>query len=308
MATQKWTEANISSQEGKTVLITGANSGLGLQAATVLSEKGANVIITARNVEKGQGAIAGIKRKLPNAKIELMQLDLADFNSIRKFSEEFHHKYSQLNILINNAGIMSPKHREATQQNMEIQFGVNHLGHFLLTGLLLDILKNTPYSRTVVQSSNAHHETFMKPAIHFDDLNWEKSYNRFQAYSQSKLANLLFAYELDRKLKANKINMIVTAAHPGWTKTNLQNSMGFFVTRILNNIIGQDLAVGTLPILRAATEENLKGTEYFGPTKMNGLRGNPELIQSSEQSYDLALAKKLWEVSEKITGIAYNFN
>lgn len=308
MATQKWTEANIPSQQGKIVLITGANSGLGLQAAMVLSAKDANVIMTARNIEKGKAAIAGIKRKFPNAKIELMHLDLADFDSIRKFSEEFHDKYPQLNILINNAGIMSPKQRKATKQNMEIQFGVNHLGHFLLTGLLLDILKDTSHSRIVVQSSNAHHETFMKPAIHFDDLNWEKSYNRFQSYSQSKLANLLFAYELDRKLKNNKIDMIVTAAHPGWTKTNLQNSMGFFVTKILNNIIGQDLATGTLPILRAATEENLNGKEYFGPTKMNGLRGNPELVKSSEQSYDQALAKKLWEVSEKITGFTYNFN
>ncbi|WDF55598.1 oxidoreductase [Mucilaginibacter sp. KACC 22063] len=308
MATQKWTEANISSQESKTVLITGANSGLGLQAAMVLSAKGAHVIMTARNIEKGQEAIAGIKRKFPNAKIELMHMDLADFDSIRKFSVEFHHQYSQLDILINNAGIMSPKHREATKQNMEVQFGVNHLGHFLLTGLLLDVLKNTPHSRVVVQSSNAHHEKFMKPAIHFDDLNWEKSYNRFQSYSQSKLANLLFAYELDRKLKANQLDMIVTAAHPGWTKTNLQNSMGFFVTRILNNIIGQDLPTGTLPILRAATEENLKGKEYFGPTRMNGLRGNPELVKSSNLSYDQALAKKLWEVSEKITGITYKFN
>lgn len=308
MATQKWTEANIPSQQGKTVLITGANSGLGLKAATILSGKGAHVVMTARNIEKGQEALTGIKRKFPNAKIELIHLDLADFDSIRKFSEEFHHQYSQLDILINNAGIMSPKHREATKQNMEVQFGVNHLGHFLLMGLLLDVLKNTPHSRVVVQSSNAHHEKFMKPAIHFDDLNWEKSYNRFQSYSQSKLANLLFAYELDRKLKANQLDMIVTAAHPGWTKTNLQNSMGFFVTRILNNIIGQDLPTGTLPILRAATEENLKGKEYFGPTRMNGLRGNPELVKSSDLSYDQALAKKLWEVSEKITGIIYKFN
>lgn len=311
MAVQKWTEANIASQQGKTILITGANSGLGLQAATVLSGKDANIIIAVRNLQKGQEAINDIKGKFPNARMELMQLDLADFNSIRKFSEEFHQKYSQLNILINNAGIMTPPTREVTKQNFEVQFGTNHLGHFLLTGLLLDILKKTPNSRIAVQSSVVHKMENQKPEIHFDDLNWEKTYNKYYAYSQSKLANLLFAYELDRKLKANKIDVVVTAAHPGYTKTNLQNRSGFIVTAIMNNLAAQKVEIGTLPILRAATEENLKGSEYFGPTKWSAFseaRGYPELVKSSDKSYDKERARKLWEVSEKLAGITYNFN
>lgn len=308
METKIWTADNIPSQQGKIFLITGANSGLGLEASSVLAGKGAHIIMAVRNMEKGKEAAAKIKSKYPNAKLELMQLDLADFDSIRKFSEEFHKKHSQLHVLINNAGLMSPKRREATKQNFEIQFGTNHLGHFLLTGLLLDALKRTPNSRIAVVSSNAHKEKFMKPDIHFDDLNWEKSYSRYLSYSQSKLANLLFAYELDRRLKAHNLTTIVTTAHPGWTKTNLQNSYGFLVSKIINNIVAQDVTTGTLPILRAATEENLVGSEYFGPTKMNGLRGYPELVKSSDKSYDLALAKELWKVSEELTGISYNFH
>ena len=203
---------------------------------------------------------------------------------------------------------MNPPKREVTKQNFEIQFGVNHLGHFLLTGLLLDILKKTSHSRVAVQSSYVHKSQSFKPEIHFDDLNWDKSYNSWQAYSQSKLANLLFAYELDRRLKANKVDTIVTAAHPGYTNTNLQNTSGFFVHVIANNLIAQKVEMGALPILRAATEENLVGSEYFGPTKMSETRGYPELVKSSDKSYDKERAGKLWEVSEKLTGIKYNFN
>jgi NAD(P)-dependent dehydrogenase (short-subunit alcohol dehydrogenase family) len=307
METKIWTADNIPSQEGKLIIITGANSGLGLEASTVLAGKGAHIIMAVRNLVKGEEAAGKIKKKYPGAKLDLMQLDLSDLQSIRHFSHEFHSKYSQLNVLINNAGVMAPAKREATKQNFEVQFGSNHLGHFLLTGLLLDIIRKTPGSRVVLQSSNAHRESFMKPDIHFHDLNWEKSYNRYQAYAQSKLANLLFAYELDRRFKANNIKAIATAAHPGWTRTNLQTSFGFFVTNILNYIVGQNVKIGTLPILRAATEENLNGAEYFGPTKMNGLQGYPKLIKSSDKSYDLQLAKKLWEVSEKLTGISYDF-
>lgn len=308
MATQKWTEANIASQQGKTILITGANSGLGLQASKVLAGKGANVIMAVRNLQKGEEAIKTIKSKVPNAKLELMQLDLADFNSIRKFSEAFHQKHPKLNILINNAGIMSPEKRLTTKQNLEYQFGVNHIGHFLLTGLLLDILKKTPHSRIAVQSSNAHKEAIMRPDIHFDDLNFEKAYNRYHTYGQSKLANLLWAYELDRRLKAHNIDTIVAAAHPGITKTNLQDSFTSFWQKLLIPMVAQKVEIGTLPILRAATDENLKGAEYFGGTKLGGLRGYPELIKSSDKSHNNELAKKLWEVSETIAGIKYNFD
>lgn len=308
MAATNWTADNIPSQDGKIVLITGANSGLGLEASAVLSGKGAHVIMTARNLKRGEDALAEVRRRHPGSDAELMQLDLADFDSIRKFSEEFHGRYGKLHVLIENAGVMNPPKREVTKQNFEIQFGTNHLGHFLLTGLLLDILRKTPHSRIAVQSSGVHKIKSLKPDIHFDDLNWEKSFKSMQAYSQSKLANLLFAYELDRRLKANNADIIVTAAHPGWTRTNLQNTSGFFVSRIMNNLVAQGVEIGTLPILRAATEEGLTGSEYFGPTGMHELRGYPQLVKSSDKSYDEELAGKLWEVSERLTGITYKFS
>ena len=308
MGKNNWTSANIPDQTGKLILITGANSGIGLEASFVLSTKGANIVMAVRNLKKGEEAYKKIIERNASARIDLMQLDLSDLESIRDFSKEFNAKYAQLNILINNAGVMNPLKREVTKQNFEIQFGTNHLGHFLLTGLLLDILKKTPKSRIVNQSSVVHKMKKMKADIHFDDLNWEKSYNRDYAYSQSKLANLLFTYELDRKLKAHKIDAIATAAHPGYTRTNLQNTSGFFVTKILNNIMAQNVEIGSLPILRAATEENLSGGEYFGPTKMNEFKGYPEQVKSSEKSYNVQVAKKLWEVSEKLTGITYDFN
>jgi len=308
MATENWTADNIPSQQGKTILITGANSGLGLEATKVLSSKGAHIIMTVRNLESGNEAIFKIKKENPNAKLELMQLDLSDFASIHKFSDEFHRKHKQLDVFINNAGVMTPPKRELTKQNFEIQFGTNHLGHFLLTGLLLDVLKNTPNSRIAIQSSVLHKMEMGKPDIYFDDLNFDKQYNKDVAYAQSKLANLFFAYELDRQLKANSIGITVVAAHPGWTKTNLQRHAGFFMQRIMDNIIGQKVEIGALPILRAATDTNVKGGEYFGPTRWKELRGYPELVTSSDKSYDKQIAKRLWEVSEKLTNINYNFN
>jgi NAD(P)-dependent dehydrogenase (short-subunit alcohol dehydrogenase family) len=309
MATTTWTASNIPSQQGKTILITGVNSGLGLEASKVLSKKGAHIIMAVRNLQKGKEAVDKIKQENPNAKLDLMVLDLADFDSIRKFSEEFHSEYSQLHILINNAGVMAPQKRELTKQGFEVQFGANHLGHFLLTGLLLDILKQTPNSRITNHSSLVHKQKQYGGAdIFFDDLNFEKSYNKDYAYGQSKLANLLFTYELDRKLKANNILTIVTAGHPGYTNTNLQKNYGFFISVIMNNILAQKVDMGTLPILRAATEDNLKGAEFFGPTKMGEMKGYPELVKSSDKSYDTQIAKRLWEVSEKLTGFTYKFD
>jgi len=307
METENWTADSIPSQQGKIILVTGANSGLGFEASRVLSSKGACVVMTVRNLESGKAAAEKIKGEYPDAKLDIMGLDLSDFKSIRHFSDEFHSRYSQLHVLINNAGVMAPQKRELTKQYFEIQFGVNHLGHFLLTGLLLDLLKKTPHSRIAVQSSLVHKREQYKADIHFDDLNWEKSYNKDHAYGQSKLANLLFTYELDRRLKAHSIPIIVAAAHPGYTKTNLQKNYGFFVSVILNNLVAQNVKVGTLPILRAATDESLKGAEYFGPTKMGEMRGYPELVKSSDKSYDEDLAKQLWDVSEKLTGIVYDF-
>ncbi|MBS3915847.1 MAG: SDR family NAD(P)-dependent oxidoreductase [Bacteroidetes bacterium] len=307
MATRNWTADEIPSQQGKTILITGANSGLGLEATKVLSSKGAHVVMTARNLKSGNEAISFIKKENAIAKLDLMQLDLSDFASIHKFSEEFHKKYKQLDVLINNAGVMFPVKRELTKQKFEVQFGTNHLGHFLLTGLLLDLLKSTPNSRIAIQSSGQHKAKMGKPDIHFDDLNFDKGYNKYISYTQSKLANLLFAYELDRQLKANKIDITAVAAHPGYTKTNLTRHTGFFVQAIITNLLAQNVKMGTLPILRAATDTGVTGGEYFGPTKMNEMRGYPELVKSSHKSYEKEIAGKLWKVSEKLTQIIYNF-
>lgn len=307
MVTDQWTADSIPQQKGKVFLVTGANSGLGFEATKVLAAKGAHVVMAVRNLDKGNEAVERIRSENPGSDLELMNLDLADFESIRKFSEEFHSKHSSLDVLINNAGVMSPPERVTTKQDFELQFGTNHLGHFLLTGLLLDILRNTPDSRIAVQSSIVHKSKFYRADIHFDDLNWEKAYNKNHSYSQSKLANLLFAYELDRRLKAHNIPTIVTAAHPGYSSTNLQKNFGFFVSVIGNALIAQDASIGALPILRAATEEGLNGSEYFGPTRMGETRGYPEKVRSSDKSYDRELAAKLWDVSEKLTGFSYSF-
>ncbi|WP_375586853.1 oxidoreductase [Flagellimonas aurea] len=307
MSTKNWTVEHIPSQQGKTILITGANSGLGLEASKVLSSKGAHVIMTARNLKSGNEAISLIKKKNADAKLDLMHLDLSDFASIHKFSDEFHQKYGQLDVLINNAGVMFPAKRELTKQKFEVQFGTNHLGHFLLTGLLLDVLRSTPNSRIAIQSSGQHKAKMGKPDIYFDDLNFDKEYNKYIAYSQSKLANLLFAYELDRQLKASHIDITVASAHPGYTKTNLVRHTGFFVQAVITNLLAQKVEIGTLPILRAATDPNVKGGDYFGPTKMNEMRGYPELVKSSDKSYDRELAGKLWKVSERLTQVIYNF-
>jgi NAD(P)-dependent dehydrogenase (short-subunit alcohol dehydrogenase family) len=230
-----------------------------------------------------------------------MQLDLADLGSISRFATAFKEKYTQLNILINNAGLMYPPKREVTRQGFEAQMGTNHFGHFALTGLLLDTIKKTPHSRVVTQSSLAH----LNATIHWDDLNWEKKYSRVQAYGQSKLANLLFTYELDRQFKAHNIDAIATASHPGISKTNLFRTAGF--ARLLVHLIAQKADMGVLPILRAATEESLTGGEFIGPGQMMGVRGYPEIVKSNKVSYNTQVAKELWAISEKMTTVHFNF-
>jgi len=302
MHESNWSEANIPDQKGKIIIITGANSGLGLEAAKALCKKNATVIMAVRDAEKGEQALQEIKRETPAADITVLQLDLADLDSVHSFAKIFHQKYSRLNILINNAGIMYPSKREVTKQGFEIQIGTNHLGHFALTGLLLDLLKSTPHARVVTQSSLAH----LNANIRLNDLNWEKTYSRTQAYGQSKLANLLFTYELDRQFKANHIDAMATAAHPGITRTNLMRTSGFLVN-LLTPLVAQKAEMGVLPILRAATDEHLTGGEYIGPNKLMGIRGYPEQVRSSKRSHDLQLAKDLWSLSEKMTGVHFNF-
>lgn len=303
MKDNRWTTANIGDLRSKNILITGASSGLGFKASQVLSAKGAHVIMAVRNKAKGEVALNAIKRENSGAQLSLMELDLANLDSIQQFAAEFQANFTTLDVLLNNAGVMFPKQREETEQGFETHFGTNHLGHFALTGLLLNTLKNTPNSRVVTQSSLMHK---VKADIHFDDLNSQKSYDRVSAYSQSKLANLLFAYELDRRFKANKIDVISLGAHPGYTVTNLQSNSGYFVG-LMTNLIAQKVDMGTLPILRGATDLGLIGGEYIGPTRFAETRGYPKLIKSSNKSYDVQLAQRLWAVSEQLTHVKYAF-
>jgi len=301
MSTKNWTIDNIADQAGKTILITGGNSGIGLEAASVLSMKNAEVILTARSEDKGKKAVESIKSHYPKAKVSWMILDLADLDSVQAFSKAFHAKYTKLDILMNNAGVMYPASREVTKQNFELQFGTNHLGHFALTALLLDLLKATPGSRVTTQSSIAH---TMLRKIDLQDLNWEKTYSRTKAYSQSKLANLLFTYELDRQLKKHHLDVIANAAHPGVTNTNLFKTSGF---GSLAKLITQRVELGALPILRAATEPNLKGSEYVGPKGIGGFRGYPVHVSSTPTSHNETLAKALWAASERLTKTTFEF-
>ncbi len=309
MEQKPWAANNIGSQKGKTIIITGATSGIGLEAAKILSQKGAKLILPVRNPAKGTEALKEIKQRDKNADVELMTLNLADFESIKQFAENLLVKHSKLDMLINNAGIMWPPQRELSKQGHELQFATNHLGHFLLTGLLLPLIKATPNSRVITQSSVLHKKTQgqnFDPSIQFHDLSFCKNYDTKKAYAQSKLANLLFTYELDRRFKLANINAIATAAHPGYTATNLQKDAGFMM-KIMNVIFAQKVDMGALPILRAGTELNLQGAEFFGPTKMNELKGYPERVQSSDASNNRKLAEQLWEVSEKLVNHKYQF-
>lgn len=303
MKNEKWNTENILSQKGRIVIVTGSSSGIGYETARVLANKQASVIIAVRNLEKGNKALAKIIQQNKDADVRVMELDLANLASVNNFAENFQKNYSRLDLLINNAGVMIPPYSKTTD-GFELQFGTNHLGHFALTGQLLKLLISTQASRIVNVSSGAHN--FGK--LDFDDLNWEKrNYAQWTAYGDSKLANLYFTYELDRKLKEQGINTVVTASHPGWTATELQRTAGD-VMKYLNGIFAQDITMGALPTLRAAIEEGLKGAEYFGPNGFMEISGYPVKVESNQLSKDRAIAQKLWVVSEKLTSVKFEFN
>lgn len=293
---KKWNTNDIASQEGKIFLVTGANSGLGLGTTKVLAEKGAEIVMAARNIEKGKKALAEVKQVAPRAKVSLMQLDLADLDSVAQFAEEFKAKYQQLDVLINNAGVMMPNERLTTKQGFEIQFGTNHMGHFVLTQQLLPLLEKTPNARIVTLSSLV--AKMRKSNIYWDDLQWEKSYDKMGAYAQSKLSNLMFALELDQRLKAVNSPVMSLAAHPGYTATNLQQHMGL-TGKVMNFLLAQKLEMGILPTLRAATDPNAKGGEYYGPLKWQEMRGYPALNEPPALALDKQSRTKLWDISEK---------
>lgn len=298
-----WTTNDIPSQQDKIIVITGANSGLGLEAAKVLSSKGARVIMAVRSLTRGQDAIAQINKTNPSAQLELMHLDLSDLESVAAFANEFKQQHARLDVLINNAGVMWPPKRETTKQGFELQLGINHLGHFALTAHLFDILKATPQSRIVSQSSIAHS---MISKLDLANVNWEKSYNKNKAYGQSKLANLLFTYELDRKLKEHKIDTKAIACHPGVSSTNLFRTSASFVAKAVN-LIGQKAELGALPMLRAATDESLTGGEFIGPKGFMGFAGYPVKVKSTKTARNQELAKRFWDVSEQLTSVNFSF-
>jgi len=305
---EKWTAEQIPDQSGRVALVTGANSGLGLVTARELAGAGAQVVMTARNMDKGAAALSDVNAAASGPEAELAELDLASLDSVRAFAEEFKGVHDGLDLLINNAGVMAPP-RRITEDGFELQIGTNHLGHFALTGLLLGTMEGREGARVVTVSSGAHHTG----RINFDDLHGEGGYNRWRGYSQSKLANLLFALELDRRLRAAGSTVSSLAAHPGWTATNLQTAAPPPVDRVFlklgNLLIAQDVDMGALPQLYAATEPGLDGGTYVGPDGMVEQRGHPQpRARKSGAARDKETARRLWEVSEELTGVHYELH
>ena len=298
MSKHDWSAEQLGDQTGRVALVTGANSGIGFETARVLADKGATVIMACRNLDKANPKADEIRATHPGAKVEVMQLDLSNLDSVRQFSEAFRAKYSRLDLLINNAGIMVPPYGK-TAQGFETQFGVNHLGHFALTGSLLDLIVSTPGSRVVTVSSVAH----LMGKIDFSDLNWENGYKAQAAYGQSKLANLLFTYELQRRLEAAGKDTLAVAAHPGWTETNLQeHARG---VKFMNRFFAQEPLMGALPTLYAATQPEVNGAEYYGPSGFLEMNGSPKRVKSNRRSHDENVAERLWNISEDLTGVRF---
>jgi NAD(P)-dependent dehydrogenase (short-subunit alcohol dehydrogenase family) len=296
---EQWTESDIPDQKGRVAVVTGANTGLGFETARALAARGATVVLAVRDVEKGKKAAARI-----SGDVGVQALDLTSLNSVRDASAELHAKHASIDLLINNAGVMMPP-KQTTRDGFELQFGTNHLGHFALTGLLLDLLLPVPGSRVVTVSSIAHRAG--GAAIHFDDLQWDQSYDRGAAYGQSKLANLLFAYELQRRLAPRGTTTSV-AAHPGIASTELIRDVPAAVrviAPVIAPLLTQSAAAGALPSLRAATDPAVLGGQYYGPDGRGERRGNPRVVASSPQSYDRSLQQRLWTVSEELTGVNF---
>ena len=288
-----WTPAEMADQSGRTFIVTGANSGIGLGAARELASAGAQVVLAVRDTAKGKAAASEL-----TGNAEVRELDLANLASVRGFAEDLDH---EIDVLVNNAGVMATPHR-TTADGFELQFGTNHLGHFALTGLLLPRIKE----RVVTVSSGAHRMGRIK----FDDLNSERSYQRWLAYGQSKLANLLFMYELQRRLTAAGSSVRSMAAHPGWAATGLQSHTESFQDRIMglaNRLWAQSEDQGAWPTLYAATAPDLPGGAYVGPDGWFEQRGNPKIVGSSGSARDEENARRLWEVSEELTDVHYDF-
>ena len=304
-----WTVNDIPDLRGRVALVTGANSGLGLETTRALATHGAHVIMATRNLDKGRRAEAEIKQTVPGASIELVSLDLASLASVRELAASVSQTYDRLDLLFNNAGIMAIPQQE-TQDGFEMQLGTNHLGHFALTGLLLSKLVATPGSRVVTTTSIAR----AAGRIHFDDLQGQRSYSRWGAYGQSKRANILFAFELQTRFTAAGVSTISVAAHPGGSNTNLQGTSTtlsnsrierfFFAT--FAQLMSQSALMGALPQLYAGTDSHISGGELVGPGGFATLRGYPKVDRNAGKEYDRSTAARLWEVSEELTGVKYD--
>ncbi|MCW2937972.1 MAG: putative oxidoreductase/Short-chain dehydrogenase [Actinomycetia bacterium] len=294
----RWTAADIPDQTGRTFIVTGANSGLGLETARQLAAKGADVIMTARSEAKGRAAVASIG----GSNLDLRLLDLSDLDSVRAFAEGVEH----VDVLVNNAGIMMPP-RSLTKQGFELQFGTNHLGHFALTGLLFDRLRKGQDARIVTVSSSLHRSG----SIHFDDLTGEKKYSPTGFYSQSKFANVLFGLELDRRLRAAGLPLRSLLAHPGYSNTNLQSSGPTGIVKQLmkvsNVIMAQSVEMGALDQLYAATAPGAESGQFIGPDRLSESRGHPKVVQPVKSAQDPETARRLWDLSEDLTGVRFTF-
>jgi NAD(P)-dependent dehydrogenase (short-subunit alcohol dehydrogenase family) len=303
-AAMRWTAEDIPDQRGRTAIVTGANSGIGLSAARELARAGASVTLACRNLDKGQAAFEAIKRAAPDAAVHLAELDLASLSSVERFAGNYADGHERLDMLINNAGVMAPP-RRLTADGFELQFGTNHLGHFALTARLFTLLVSTPGSRVVNVSSGAHRSG----RIDFDDLHGERSYSRWGAYGQSKLSNLLFTFELDRRVRAAVMPVTAVAAHPGYAATNLQSASSSGIEAMMmalgNATLAQSADMGALPTLYAATHPAIEGGAYVGPDGWFEMRGYPRLVDCTAAARDEEAARRLWTISEELTGLPF---
>jgi NAD(P)-dependent dehydrogenase (short-subunit alcohol dehydrogenase family) len=303
-----WTRDDIPPQHGRVALVTGASSGIGLEAALALARAGATVIAAVRDLERGEAAVRRMQSAAPEADVELQRLDLADLGSVRTAAAEIAARHARLHLLVNNAGVMALPYRR-TAGGFEMQFGTNHLGHFALTGLLLAELAAADDARVVTLASSMHRRGRMD----WDDLQSERAYGRWKAYSQSKLANLLFAFELQRRAARAGLALRSVAAHPGIARTNLQiagprmqgKMLRARLSALATRVVGHDAEHGALPALYAATAPDLPGGTYVGPDGPFEVRGHPRVVTASARAYDEADARRLWAVSETLTGVSY---
>ncbi len=303
---QPWTKNDIPDLTGKVIIVTGGNSGLGYEAVRLFTENGAEVILASRSLERGEQAKEKILQLSPPGKIVVMELDLSDLGSVHRFCSSFSTNYAKLDILLNNAGIMTTPYH-LTLDGFEGQLGTNHLGHFALTGILWDILSRTHGSRIVNVSSLAHKSgTFDFNHLQFDG---DQGYTPLGAYGRSKLANLLFTYELQRRIEKSGKTPMAVAAHPGVSDTDLgrhlKHKVLYKLLRPLVGLFAQDPKQGTLPEVRAAVDPQVTGASYYGPSGRGELKGHPILVNSNAASHDLEDARRLWELSEELTGISF---